>query len=135
MVLVSWLSDLLDGPLARRDNDHGQTWIGRHDAEADLSISIGVALYLLWANYVAIWPVLGILILLVVLWMIHSHQLAWPLYALPYVILIGVALEKSPPWGWVLVGYLIGVLILRRRRLADQYLAEFFAALKSLRRL
>lgn len=132
-VIVSWLTDVLDGPLARSDPDHQATWVGEHDAEADLAISLGVAAFLVLSGYLAGW--LGALLVLAVLglWMWHSHQLAWPFYALPYVILILTALRDAPLFGWLAVSYLAATLVVRWPRLLCQYLPEFFQAIGSLR--
>ena len=131
-VIVSWLTDLLDGPLARRDPDPETTWIGEHDAEADLSTSLGVTAYLVLSGHLPGW--LGGLLVLVTLglWVLHSHQLAWPFYAVPYVLLVFIALQEAPLFGWLAVGYLLITLMIRRRRLGDEFLPAFFEALRSL---
>ena len=132
VVLLSWITDLLDGPLARRDPNGKESWVGKRDAEADLATSVGLSLYLLLSRYVATWMGLGALAVTLALWIGHSHQLAWPFYALPYAVLVALALQAHVVWGWVLVLYLGGVLIMRWRRLKEQYLAEFFSIVKNI---
>jgi len=44
---VAWTSDWLDGPLARRSKSGQQTWLGRHDLEADLAIMLALAIVML----------------------------------------------------------------------------------------
>jgi len=134
-VIVSWLTDLLDGPLARRDPDREQTWIGEHDAEADLSTSVGVTLYLMASRYLAAWLGIAILLITLGLWFLHSYQLAWPFYATPYVILTTIALRAATLLGWVLIAYVAGVLALRWQRLKNEFLPQFFDAVKDLRGL
>ena len=134
-VLVSWFSDLIDGPLARRDAVHEQTWVGQHDAEADLFTSAGVAVYLVFSGFVAAWLGVGVLALLLTLWFLHSRQLAWPFYAVPYALLVKTAFTHLPFWGWMLVAYLVGTLLLRWQRLRSEYLPEFFDAIRNLRDL
>ncbi|MGD1996102.1 MAG: hypothetical protein PVH62_04935 [Anaerolineae bacterium] len=131
-VIVSWLTDLLDGPLARRDPDLHTNWIGEHDAEADLTVSLGVAAYLVLSGYMVAW--LGALVVLVVLalWIFHSHQLAWPFYALPYLILVIVAFRDAPLFAWLAVGYLAVTLVVHWERLWHESLPEFFQAVNSL---
>lgn len=132
--IVSWLTDLLDGPLARRDPDPQTTWIGEHDAEADLSTSLGITAYLVLKGHMPGW--LGGLLVLVILglWVFHSHQLAWPFYAVPYVLLVVIAFQEAPLFGWLAVGYLLVTLLVRRQRLWEEFLPAFFLALRSLRR-
>ena len=132
-VITSWITDLLDGPLARRDPDRRQTWVGEHDAEADLATSVGLSVYLVFSGYVAAWLGIGLLLLTLGLWVTHSYQLAWPFYALPYAMLTMIAFRTIPLLGWALLLYLMGVLLLRWRRLKDQYLPEFFDALRAWR--
>lgn len=134
IVVISWLTDVLDGPLARHDADHQVTWVGEHDAEADLTTSLGVVAYLILSGYLPGW--LGTLLILTILglWVLHSHQLAWPFYAIPYVLLILLALQEAPPFGWLAVGYLLVTLAACWSRFWQQYLPEFFQAIDSLHR-
>jgi phosphatidylglycerophosphate synthase len=132
-VIISWLTDLVDGPLARRDKTGRASWIGEHDAEADLAVSLGVAAYLVLAGYLAAWLGAGLVVVTLLLWGFHSHQLAWPSYAAPYALLIRAALREAPALGWVAVIYLIATLTVRWRRLAGEFVPQFFAALASLR--
>ena len=129
-VIVSWATDLLDGPLARHDPRRVQTWIGEHDAEADLSTSVGLTAYLMSSRYLTAWLGIAILLATLGLWFLHSHQLAWPFYAMPYAILISVALRTATLLGWALIAYLAGVLLLRWRRLKCEFLPEFLEAAK-----
>ncbi|TET54762.1 MAG: hypothetical protein E3J64_01395 [Anaerolineales bacterium] len=59
-----------------------RTWVGEHDADADLSASLGVLSYLVFSGYV---PTIALLLglLIVALWVLASYQLGWPLYADP----------------------------------------------------
>ncbi len=132
-VILSWLTDLLDGPLARHAPDPRTTWIGEHDAEADLSVSLGVAAYLVLSGYLPAWMGGALVLMILGLWILHSHQLAWPFYALPYVVLGVTAFREAPLFGWLAVGYLLATLAVRWRRLKGEYLPQFFQAVGSLR--
>lgn len=46
LTIVAWTSDWLDGPLARRSGFSQQTWLGRHDLEADLVVVVAQAVIL-----------------------------------------------------------------------------------------
>jgi len=131
-VILSWLTDLLDGPLARRDPEREQTWIGEHDAEADLSTSVGVTFYLMASRHLAAWLGIVILLLTLGLWFLRCHQLAWPFYALPYVALTSVALKAATLLGWAMIAYVASVAVLRWRRLRTEFLPEFFGAARDL---
>jgi hypothetical protein len=133
VLLISWFTDLIDGPLARCVPVTPPSWIGRHDAEADLATSLGVAAYLSFSGYLPFWLAVALVVLILGVWFLHSHQLAWPLYAVPYAILAVVAFGAAPVWGRIMVGYLFGTLVLRYRRLATGFLPEFFHAVATLR--
>ena len=50
LLLFSWISDIFDGALARLGGS-GSTWIGDHDLEADVTVSLGVLIYLVGAGF------------------------------------------------------------------------------------
>jgi phosphatidylglycerophosphate synthase len=131
-VIVTWLTDLFDGPLARRDVIGRRTWVGDHDAEADLSVALGIICYLTFSG--AVQPVVGwgLGLVMVALWVFVSHQIAWPVYAVPYVIIIWLAFDEALFYAWVAIGYLLLVLAVTWRRFRGQYLREFFEAVTSL---
>lgn len=135
LVLVSWLTDILDGKLARRDPETRPTWLGDHEAEADLSTSMGIAVYLLFSGYIPIWAGVITIFVLPAVWLLHSHQLAWPLYALPYVGLLIIAYETRPFLAWSIVIYLVITFIIQYPRLFGEHLPEFFESLRSILRL
>jgi len=133
LVLISWLSDLVDGPLARCNPDAYTTWVGEHDAEADLATAVGVASYLALSGYIAAWLGVGLISAILLLRVLHSYQLAWPCYAVPYAILLGLALQDAPLLGWLVIIYLGATLVVRWRRLKQEYLPQFFSAVANLR--
>jgi phosphatidylglycerophosphate synthase len=133
LVLLSWLTDIVDGRLARRDPDAQDTWLGRHEAEADLSTSLGVTVYLVFSGYIPIWFGVLIVFVLPAVWLLHSHQLAWPLYALPYAILLIVAFDGTPALAWLMVAYLLVTLVIQFPRLSGEHLPEFFQSIRSFR--
>jgi len=75
----------------------------------------------------------GLVLAILLFWCLHSHQLAWPFYALPYVILLWAAFQEAPAFGWLAVAYLGMTLVLRWRRLMNEFLPQFFGAVGSLR--
>jgi phosphatidylglycerophosphate synthase len=127
ITITTWVSDVFDGYLARRDPTAPHTWIGEHDAEADLSVSLGVLAYLVLSGYL---PAVSILlgVVTVAIWALASHQLAWPLYAMPYLALIWVAFGAAPALSWIALGYLAVVTSITWPRLPQQYLPQFFRA-------
>ena len=135
-VIVCWLTDLLDGPLARRAAVKGakQTWTGAHDEEADLSISVGLMIYLVSKGRVVLWLGCVWLVLTLGLWLGHSRELGWPFYTIPYVLLLHAAFNTKRILGGLLVGYLLIAGLLRWRRIWDDYIPSFFDMLRGLGR-
>jgi phosphatidylglycerophosphate synthase len=131
-VVVTWLTDLFDGPIARRDVVGRRTWVGDHDAEADLSVALGIICYLVFSGYVHPPIGLGLGLVLMALWIFVSHQAAWPAYAVPYAIIILLALDRAPFYAWVAIGYLLLTLAVTWPRFVHQYLREFFDAIYGL---
>jgi cardiolipin synthase len=52
-LVCAWVTDLLDGTLARLKPCPRQTWIGRRDLEVDIAVAGGVLFYLAWSGYVS----------------------------------------------------------------------------------
>jgi cardiolipin synthase len=127
ITVATWITDVFDGYLARRSAARAHTWVGDHDAEADLSVSLGVLFYLALSGYLPRF-VLLLGLLIVAVWTLASYQLAWPLYAIPYVALIWVAMAAAPIHAWLAIGYLGLVTIVTWPRLPQQFLPQFFEA-------
>ena len=133
LLVLAWLTDLVDGVFARRDPDPRPSRLSGHDAKADMAVGLGVMGYLMFSGYVAIW--LGTLIIIAALAVriFHSRGLAFPFYAVSFVFL-GVVIWQQQPQLFLIIGaYLLIISVLRWQRLRDEYLPEFFAAVSSLR--
>lgn len=134
LLLLSWTTDLVDGPLARLDKDPQISWVGKHDAEADLSTSFGVTAYLVFSGYMASWMGAALVIVMLVLWVVYSHEAAWPLYVVPYVVLMVVTFQGAPLHGWLIVAYLLFCLKVYWSRLLEETLPQFFGTFKRVRK-
>jgi phosphatidylglycerophosphate synthase len=51
MMIASWTTDILDGPLARMSLVSYQTWIGDYDLQVDIAVSVGLLGYLVMAGF------------------------------------------------------------------------------------
>ena len=133
MIVLAWLTDLLDGVFARLDPDPAPGRLAQHDAKADMAVGLGVMAYLALSAYVPLWLGALVIILALVVRIWHSRGLAFPFFAISYVFL-GVVIWQQQPNLFAIVGiYLLIAFLLRWRRLRDEYLPEFFAALSSFR--
>ena len=132
LLMLAFFTDLIDGHLARMSPEKEPSWIGRHDPEADMAMSVGVSSYLTVSGFLA--PTVGaVLIFVIVTLWLYRYQLAWPIYAIPYVILALVALQQAPFFGWLLIAYVLATMIIRIPRLLHEYLPDFVRALGQLR--
>ena len=131
LLILGWLTDLLDGPLARHSG-RPSSWVGQHDAWFDLSLSLGVGWYLIFSQRVPTlggWVFLGVL---VAVWVLHSPELSWPLYAVPYLVLYLNALREEPWAAHLLLAYVVFTFAVRHKRLFNQYLPAFFRTVRGL---
>jgi cardiolipin synthase len=132
-LLVAWVTDVLDGPLARRDPRRRHTWVGDHDLEADLAVGLGVWSYLALAQFIPHLVALAyVAIAVAALLRIGTAPLAWGLQALPYGAMIWTAWRVVSPLGWVLVLWIGVVLVATWPRFPKQMLPEFLAGMASL---
>jgi hypothetical protein len=129
---LAWLTDLIDGPFARRSPDHKpKSWLGRHDSIADLSVALGVTAYLTLSGYMATWLGLGLILAAIALRSAHSYNLPWLVIPIPYATLLVLALRFEPFWGYLMAGYLLFLLLFGHRRIREQYYIEFRADMRS----
>lgn len=109
LMIADWIGDMVDGRIARRSRIQYRTWIGEHDLEVDMSVSIGLLVYMLTAGYVNQW-LAGVYI---VLWIIYfwrqggiPHSEGMLFQAPIYGWFILVALHDVPQAGWAIVAFL-----------------------------
>lgn len=122
MMVLAWLTDLVDGVFAHRDPDPTPGRFAAHDAKADMAVGLGVMAYLALSGYVPMWLGAMILLLALAVRIRQSRGLAFPFFAISYVFL-GVVIWQQQPNLFAIVGaYLLIVFLLRWRRLRDEYL-------------
>jgi phosphatidylglycerophosphate synthase len=132
-LLLAWISDVLDGPLARRDLYRRHTWIGDHDLAADLAVALGTWLYLALAGFVPFVPAVAYAAAAsAAVWHFGSVPLAWGVQALPYAAMIWTALRLVPPHGWLLVTWIAVVLLATWPRFPRQILPDFLNGMRAL---
>lgn len=134
LLIVAWATDLLDGPLARRARWNRQTWIGDHDLEADVFLSLGLLGYLILGGYLH--GLLGICYVLVCAgmhWRLRAKQLAMAMQAPIYLITICSALRHVPPYGMMLVGWVTLTIIVTWPRFPKVMVPEFLEGMRELR--
>jgi len=63
LAIVAFTTDWLDGPIARRSKNTTQTWLGYHDFEVDLTVTVALSIALY--QYQLIWPVLAAIVIFI----------------------------------------------------------------------
>jgi cardiolipin synthase len=132
-LLVAWVTDVLDGPLARRDPRGIRTWIGDRDLEADMAVALGVWIYLTFAGFLSLW-LAGIYLVAasVALVRLGSDQLAWAVQALPYGAMIWTSWRTAPEYGLLLVAWIGLVIVATWPRFPRQTVPEFLNGVRGL---
>jgi phosphatidylglycerophosphate synthase len=105
LMIADWCGDMVDGPIARRSRIHYHTWIGDHDLQIDMTVSVGLLIYLLGAGYISWW--VGVIYLLG--WALFFHRFG--------VIPAPGMLFQAPIYFWFILTALrdatgLGVLII-----------------------
>ena len=135
VLIAAWVTDVLDGPLARRDPTGRRTWIGDHDLETDMAVSIGVLAYLALSSFVS--PQLAITYVVLcgaLLRHYRSLHLAWGVQAPPYACMLYVALRNAPTFGFIAVGYIALVVIATWPRFPQETIPQFLGGMRTLGR-
>lgn len=134
-LLAAWITDVLDGSLARLDPRGVRTWIGDRDLEVDMTVALGAWLYLAQAGFLSIWLALTyVLGSAAALWHSGSRHLAGWLQALPYGAMIWTAWRVAPPYGLLLVTWIGLVIVVTWPRFPRQTVPEFLAGMRDLMR-
>lgn len=133
LLALNWSGDMLDGPLARRSHFDRQTWIGGHDLEVDMCVSIGLLMYLVIAHYVQ--PVVFVLYLGI--WGLYFLNKGVPrsmgmLFQAPiYAWFIYVALTLAPRVGYLLAGWVLSAVVLTWPRFPAEVIPGFLHGIRA----
>ena len=132
VLILNWTGDALDGPLARRSSRQYRTWIGEHDLEVDVLVSIGLLFYMLGAGFVDL-LVLGIFFFLcgLIIWNYGFQRSLGMLIQAPiYGWFIWVAVHETPSVGVWLILWVLAVLILTWPRFPNEVILDFLTGMK-----
>jgi len=134
-LLIAWLTDILDGHLARKSQVNYQTWIGEHDLYADMTVSFGVLLYLTFSKFISLFfTIIFLLLTFLGLWFFPSNQLANAFQAVPYGLMIYTAFRNQLRYGLMIILYLLLLIIVTWPRFPKEKVPEFINGMKDLRK-
>ena len=76
LLLVAWLTDFVDGPLARSSGLADRTWIGRQYLHIDIITGLALLTYLRLAGYVSNYLAIGYVAAWALIYALQPHPLA-----------------------------------------------------------
>jgi cardiolipin synthase len=132
-LIASWTSDALDGPIARRSRVKYHTWLGDHDLEVDIAVSIGLIIYMLLADFVDL-QIVGVYILLWVLifwrWG-HMRSLGMLFQGPIYGYFIYISMRLDPIVGSWMIGWIVAVTIITWPRFPKEVVPGFLDGMRA----
>ena len=134
LMILCWTGDYVDGSIARRSRHPRQTWMGNHDIQVDIFVSLGLGIYLIGAGFVTLAFGAGyMLIWALVIWHFGpDRNLLMLLQAPIYAYFMWIAVTLSPRNGRWLVLWVIAVTSISWRRFSHQVVPKFVDGMKSL---
>lgn len=132
-LIASWTSDALDGPIARRSRVKYHTWLGDHDLEVDMAVSIGLMIYMLLSGFVDL-QVIGVYILLWILifWRWGNMRSLGMLFQAPiYGYFIYISMRLAPAVGSWMIGWIVAVTIITWPRFPKEVVPGFLSGMKA----
>jgi phosphatidylglycerophosphate synthase len=133
VMIVSWISDALDGPIARRSRVKYHTWLGDHDLEVDMLVSIGLMVYMLLAGFLDV-QIVGVYILLwvLIIWRWgHMRSLGMLFQAPIYGYFIVMSMLLAPNVGGWMIGWILAITIITWPRFPKEVVPGFLEGMKS----
>ena len=132
-LVLGWISDLLDGALARRALNQRHTWLGDNDLGVDVCVALGLLGYLSLSGYVS--PAIAssyVLLTGALIWRFRSRALAMAAQAPVYAILLYLALRDAPTYGALAVSWIVLTVIVTWPRFPETAIPEFLQGMREL---
>lgn len=113
-MLVGWMTDILDGPIARLRPDSRRTWISRHDFAADMSLIYSFLLFVVITGLLPVWLALMYVIPGAAITLRRPTErtmmmVAAPLQGVPVVVAFAVGL----PLGLCFLAFIAATVLIR----------------------
>ena len=134
LLAADWTGDSIDGPIARRSGVVEQTWIGDHDLEIDMAVSVGLLIYMVLVSFLQ--PTVGLLYLLLwglFFWRSGIPRAAGMLFQAPiYGWFIYIAIQHSPAAGWALVAWVLVAILVTWPKFPNEVVPGFIHGFRAL---
>jgi len=134
VLICSWTTDALDGPLARRSRVHYSTWLGDHDLEVDMAVACGLLIYLVLSGLVStLLAAAYALTAAVVFWRWGLLRSPGMLFQAPiYAGFLYLALARAPLYGALLITWILLAIIITWPRFPNEIVPEFLHGMRAL---
>lgn len=129
LIIYAWASDIIDGSLARSSRVSVKTWIGDHDLYFDMSVAVGLSIYLTAAGYLNT-PVSIVYILLwsLLFWRFGILSFLGKLFQTPvYAWFLFVTFRFEPIFAVVIVIFLLIAIIFTWPRFPQETVPDFLS--------
>jgi len=129
LMIGSWASDVIDGTLARRSRVSFKTWIGDHDLYFDMSVAVGLLIFMTAAGYInTSLSIIYILFWGVLFWRFGILSALGKLFQTPiYAWFIFVTFRFAPIYGWMILVFLLFVVGFTWPRFPKETVPDFLS--------
>ena len=134
LLLLSWTSDAIDGPLARYSRRQYRTWIGDHDLEIDMIMSCGLLGYMIFSGYISVWVWLAYAtVALVIFWLTGFPRSLGMLFQAPiYGWFIWIAYTNGGWAGWLPFIWIATAVLVTWPRFPKKVVPEFIQGVQQI---
>jgi hypothetical protein len=134
MMILCWSGDFFDGMLARHSRPPRKTFIGNHDVQIDLFVSICLGLYMVFTELIdtsiGVWYFMG---WAVIFWRFGMDRNLLMLAQTPiYLCFILIGLRDYPLLGSLMVIWVMLTTAILWRRFSQEVVPHFIEGMKSL---
>lgn len=133
MMILCWSGDFVDGMLARHSRHPRVTFIGSHDVQIDVFVSICLGLFMLFAGYVNTMLAGGYLIFwALIFWRFGLERNLLMLAQSPiYLYFILLSLREDTARAYLMVAWVALATALLWRRFSQEVVPDFIKAMIS----
>jgi len=131
LMMVSWISDYLDGTLARANPQNPHSWLGDHDLQIDMSAAVGLLVYLVVSGLLAAWWGIIYFAFWTALFARYgvNNATGSAMQAPIYGYFLWVTARLAPQAFWWVAAWIAFLLIFEWRRFTQQVIPEFLGGL------
>ena len=127
LLSVAWMTDVLDGRLARGVGEEGR--MGRWDLTADTAVGAGLLVGLAGSGEIPAWFAVAVVVILGTLFLFGNFAASMLLQVAGYASLIALLWSRRPSLWWVPPATAVLIAIIDWRRLVQVNIPGFLRAL------